>query len=167
MYQSHQRLSEAQAKLKLVLWDAEVASTQEIEIYQWLQSLGLPEEVVTRLHELLSFTQKIGSKIVAIGKIVLLKILEFVQAHPCLAAGMGIGAAIGAVLVGLVSSVPFLGSILAPVAATLGIIITGAGAVVGHRLDKQIGRDVSEVIQEFFGLLIDVLNIIFPNVAIA
>lgn len=167
MYQSKQKLSNAQAKLKLALWDAEATSASEPEVYSWLQSLGLPEEVVTRLHELLSFTQKIGSKIVAIGKIVLLKILEFVQAHPCLVAGMGIGVAIGAVLVGLVGSIPLLGPILIPIAATLGIIVTGAGAVVGHRLDKQIGRDVSEVIQEFFGLLIDVFNTLFPDVVIA
>lgn len=83
---------------------------------------------------------------------------------------MGIGAVIGAAIAGLITSVPFLGQLLAPLAAALGITVTAIGAVVGHRLDKQfqgVGEDIAEIAQQFFSLLSDVFNTAFRSVATA
>jgi len=163
-------LSTAQANLKLALWNAEAASVKSAEVYVELQELGLPEEVVSRLHELITFTKKVAGKVFAVGKIVFLKILEFIKAHPFLVVGMGIGAVIGAAIAGLITSVPFLGQLLAPLAAALGITVTAIGAVVGHRLDKQfqgVGEDIAEIAQQFFSLLSDVFNTAFRSVATA
>ncbi len=163
-------LSTAQANLKLALWNAEAASVKSAEVYVELQELGLPEEVVSRLHELITFTKKVAGKVFAVGKIVFLKILEFIKAHPFLVVGMGIGAVIGAAIAGLITSVPFLGQLLAPLAAALGITVMAIGAVVGHRLDKQfqgVGEDIAEIAQQFFSLLSDVFNTAFRSVATA
>lgn len=104
----NQNLSVPQANLKLALWNAEAESVKSIEVYVQLQELGLPEEVISRLHELVTFTKKVAGKVFAVGKIVVLKILEFVKAHPFLVVGVGIGAAVGAAIAGLITSIPFL-----------------------------------------------------------
>ncbi|QFS48817.1 hypothetical protein [Nostoc sphaeroides] len=161
------QLSAAQANLKLALWNAEAESVKSNEMYIQLQELGLPEEVVTRLHGLSTVTRKVSGKVFTLGKIVLIKIFEFVKAHPFLVAGVGIGAVVGAAIAGLITSIPLLGQLLAPIAAVLGITIIGVGAVVGHRLDKQfqgVGEDIVEIAQKFFALLTDVLNTVFGGI---
>jgi hypothetical protein len=70
----------------------------------------------------------------------------------------------------LITSVPFVGQLLAPVAMALGITITAVGAVVGHRLDKcfqGVGEDIFEIAKEFFKLVTDVFNTIFRDVVAA
>ncbi|HEY9625516.1 MAG TPA: hypothetical protein V6C78_34670 [Crinalium sp.] len=162
----NREISLAQANLKLALWHAEAESVKSSDVYAQIQELGLPEEVVSRLHELLTFTKKVAGKIFVVGKIILLKILEFVKAHPFLVIGSSIGAVVGTAIASLIISVPFLGPLLAPVALLLKVSITGIGAVVGHRLDKQfqgVGDDLIEVSQLFFALLSRILNTVFPN----
>lgn len=166
----NQNLSTAQANLKLALWNVEAESVKSSEVYAQLQELGLPEEAVSRLHGLITFTKKVAGKVFAVGKIVLLKILEFIKAHPFLVIGVGIGAVIGSAIAGLITSIPFLGQLLAPVAAVLGVTITAIGAVVGHRLDKQfkgVGGDIAEIVQQFFSLLSSVINAAVFSVATA
>jgi hypothetical protein len=167
---NNQNLSKGQANLKLALWNAQAESTKSSEVYAQLHELSLPKEFISRLHELISFTKKVGGKVFAVGKIVLLKILEFVKAHPFLVVGAGIGAVVGAAIAGLITSVPFLGQVLVPVAAALGITVTVMGAVVGYRLDKQfpnVGEDVGEIVKDFFTLFADVFNTVFRNVVTA
>ncbi|MEP0859304.1 hypothetical protein [Trichocoleus sp. DQ-U1] len=166
----NQNLSTAQANLKLALWNVKAESTKSSEVYAQLQELELPEEIVSRLHELITFTKKVSGKVFAIGKIVVLKILEFVKAHPFLVVGAGIGAVIGAAIAGLIISIPFLGQLLAPLAKALGITVFVVGAVVGHRLDKKfqgVGEDIAEIAQQFFSFFADVLNTVFRNVVTA
>ena len=166
----NQKLSLAQSNLKLALWNAEADSITSSQLYAEIQELGLPQEIVSRLHELITFTKRVTGKVYAIGKIVLLKIIEFVKAHPFLVAGAGIGAVIGAAITGLITSIPFIGPLLAPLATVLGITITTVSMVIGHRLDKQfpeVGKDIAEIIQEFFSLFSDVFNIIFRDVIVA
>jgi hypothetical protein len=130
----------------------------------------LPHDVAIRLHELISVTKKVSNKVFAIGKIVIIKIIDFVKAHPFLVIGAGIGAAVGAAVATLITSVPFIGQLLAPVAMALGITITAVGAVVGHRLDKSfkgVGEDIFEIAKEFFKLVTDVFNEIFRHVVTA
>lgn len=162
-------VSPAQANLKMALWQVDADSMSSTELYAWLVDSGLPHEVNIRLHELITYTKKVGSKVIAVGKIVLIKILEFVKTHPNLAMGVALGAAVGL----LVNSVPVLGSVLAPLATVLGITI---GAIAGHRLDKGkevnegiigVAQDIIEIAREFFKLFIAVFNAIFRNVITA
>lgn len=165
-----QELSTAQANLKLAIWNAEAESVKSGNLYIELQTLGLPEEVVSRLHQILTYTKKVAGKVFSVGKIVLLKIIEFVKAHPFLVAGMGIGAVVGSAIASLIISIPFIGQLLAPLAAILGVTVAAVGAVVGHRLDKQfqnVGEDIVEIAQHFFALLADIFNTVFRSIATA
>jgi hypothetical protein len=161
-----QELSIAQANLKLALWDAQAKAVGSSDLYIAIQELGLPEEVNSRLHQLLTYSKTVGNKVFSIGKIILLKIIEFVKAHPFLVAGISMGATVGAAIASLITSIPFLGPLLSPIAALLGITITLFGAVIGYNLDKRfpnVGKDVVEIAQLFFSLVTDVLRSIFSD----
>lgn len=165
-----QELSPAQAELKLALWQADANSMTSAELYAWLVDSGLSHDVTTRLHEIIQMTKRVGTKVIEVGKIVLIKIIEFVKAHPFLVMGAGIGAAVGAAVTSLIISIPILGQILAPVATALGIVITVVGAVIGHNFDKKfkgVGQDIFEIAKSFFDLLADVINTVFRHVVIA
>ncbi|MEQ9368468.1 MAG: hypothetical protein RIG63_05470 [Coleofasciculus chthonoplastes F3-SA18-01] len=153
----------------MALWQVDADSMSSSDLYVWLIDSNLPKQVIMRLHELATYTKKADQNVIAVGKIILIKIIEFIKAHPNLAIGAALGAAVGL----LVNSIPFLGSILAPLATTLGITI---GAIAGHRLDKgkevnqgifAIAQDIIKIAREFFQLLIDVFNPVFRHVIIA
>ena len=162
-------LSLPQANLKMALWQVDADAMSSSDLYVWLNDIGLPHEVSIRLHELATYTKKAGNKVLFIGQILLIKIIEFVKAHPNLAIGAAVGAAVGI----LASSIPFVGPLLAPLATALGIPI---GAIAGHRLDRGkevsdgiigIAQDIIEIAKAFFQLMIDVFNTIFCNVITA
>lgn len=171
-----QQLSLPQANLKMALWQVEAEAMSSSSLYVWLDNIGLPYEVGIRLHELITYTKKISNKILAVGKMILIRIIEFVKAHPHLSIGIAVGAAVGF----LVNTIPFIGPVLAPLAAALGMTI---GAIAGHRLDKDtqdkrisnsgiieiigITEDLIEITRDFFALLADVFNIFFRHVVTA
>ncbi|MGL5795034.1 MAG: hypothetical protein ACRC06_11640, partial [Waterburya sp.] len=106
----------ANSNLEMALLQATADSFTSNEIYVWLLDSGLPTQITTKLHELITYTKKVGKKIFAVGKIILIKIIEFVKAHPHLVTGIGIGLTVGIAVQTLVSSIPFIGAVLAPVA---------------------------------------------------
>ncbi len=167
-----QTLSLPQANLKISLWQVDADSINSSELYVWLNNLGLPSEASMRLRELDTYTKRLRDKIIPVGKIILLKIIEFVKAHPNLSKGIAIGAAVGF----LVNSIPFIGPLLAPLAGALGIVVFG---IAGHRLDKStrgkgiqngilgIAQDVIEITSDFFKLVVEVFNAVFNQVITA
>ncbi|WP_256672902.1 hypothetical protein [Pseudomonas sp. v388] len=116
-------------------------------------------------------TQRIGNKVVSIGKLIVMKLRDFITAHKNLAIGTVLGAAIAS----LVTATPLLGSILAPLGALLGLMI----AVTGHQRDKHPdgnGRGVSleelpqnliEMARTYFDLFIETFQIIMAEFASA
>ncbi len=155
-----------QARLELALWQADADMTSNSNLYLRLTEMGLPSEVAIRLKGLLEFVKPIGDKMISIGKIIALKLIEFIEQHPNLATGMALGAALSS----LIASIPFLGPILAPIALPLGITV---GAIAGHRMDKAqggtmngdlslipIAQDVIEIARAFFQLFIDTLTVV-------
>lgn len=160
-------LSPAQAKLKLALLNAEATAVKSSDVYLELQTFDLPPEVTSRLHDLLQVTKPIGGKVIAVGKVVLLQILEFIKQHPFLVTSLGVGAVIGTAVAGLITSIPLLGGVLAPLAAALGITITVLAGVVGYELDKNfqgVGQDIVEMAELFFRLLSNIVNTVFREV---
>ena len=152
-----------QARLELALWQADADMTRNSDLYIRLTEMGLPSEIAIRLKGLLEFVKPVGDKMISIGKIIALKLIEFIEQHPNLATGMALGAAVSS----LIASIPFLGPILAPIALALGITV---GAIAGHRMDKaqggtmnddlgliHIAQDVIEIARAFFQLFIDTL----------
>ena len=153
-----------QAKLEVVLWQADADMVSSSDLYIRLTEMGLPSEVAIRLKELLEIVKAIGGRVISIGKIIVIKLIEFIERHPNLATGMALGAAVSS----LIASIPFLGPILAPIAMLLGIAI---GGIAGHRVDKAqggkmdgdlgtiaIAQDVIEIARAFFQLFIDTLT---------
>lgn len=152
-----------QARFEMALWQAEADMAGSSDLYIRLTEMGLPSELAIRLKELLDLVKPIGDKMVSIGKIIVLKLIEFIEKHPNLATGVALGAAVSS----LIASIPFLGPILAPVAMPLGIAV---GAIAGRRVDKaqggkmnsdvgliSIAQDVIEIARAFFQLFIDTL----------
>jgi len=155
----------ASARLELTVLNAEAESVASSDLYAWLRQSGLPSEAAIRLTNFVDTVQYIGDQMISIGKIIILKIIEFCKAHPNLSAGIAVGAAVGAI----VSLIPILGSYLAPIALALGVTI---GAVRGHRLDQAAGGEshqgkskfmivtesLIEIAREFFALLGEIIN---------
>ena len=164
-------LSLPQANLKLALWNVEANSIPDSDLYVWISNSGIPDDIAIRLYELIQHTKKIGNKVISIGKIILIKIVEFIKEHPHLSIGVALGIIIGL----LVNSIPFIGPILSPLAFVLGITV---GAIAGHRLDKRaknsqlydtdsiIGsaEEVLEIVKEFFQLMVEVFNLVLTEV---
>lgn len=161
-------LTPAQANLELIMLNAEANSIPSSNLYLWLRESGLPSEIAIRLRSFADTTAQVVGSVVSVGKIVLLRIIDFVKANPHMAIGIAIGGAIGA----LSSMIPFLGPYLAPLAIAVGATL---GAVAGHRSDKiakgdvvntgliAVAQDIIEIAKEFFTLIIDIFNIVFQG----
>lgn len=152
-----------EAKLELALLNARTYDIDRIDMITQLTNKGLSQEVVTRMDTLWDKTKFIAGETVQIGKIIIIKIWEFVEANPNMAIGMAVGAAIGA----LTNMIPFIGPFLAPITMALGAVIGGAA---GHRIDKMnkgqkvsdgiigIAEDIVSMAKEFFKLFAEILN---------
>jgi hypothetical protein len=129
--------------------------------------LGVHPEIVFRLERVWEYTKRVGQRVMHIGRLVLVKIIEFIEAHPQMCIGAALGAAVGA----LASGLPILGSVLAPVIIVIGSIF---GAVVGHDLDReeagfparrggplrQTIESLAAIAKEFFRLFIELVNVV-------
>lgn len=158
--------SKAQANLQLAIWSRQAESTSSEELYVRIQKLGLPEDVVSMLHSLILKVQQIAGKVIQIGKIILIKLLEFIEDHLFLSIGTGIGALLGAALASLITAVPFIGPFLTPIAQALGLTITAVGAIAGHNLDKilpSVGKSLVDVAKEFFKFFQGILRTILQD----
>ena len=135
-------------------------------VYRWLMSTHLPQDLVDLIYDLMEKTRVIGGRVLRIGKVIVLKLIEFAKTHP----GLAIGAALGAGLAYLVAQVPWIGTVLAPLAAALGIFV---GAAIGHGVDqgrnpgemnwKAIAADGIAATSEGLRLLAEVLRVAFEN----
>ncbi len=163
-------LTNAQKKLELIILNSEASSITSSDFFARLKDCGLSDEVAIRLKGIAEITSEIGQRVIHIGKLILMKIIEFIKAHHNMAVGIAIGAAIGV----FVNSIPWIGPFLAPIAALLGVTV---GALAGHRLDKAesgltnnsgivaIGQNVIEIATEFFKLFLDILSLVKDGLA--
>jgi len=149
-------LSPQKARFELMLLNAEAPRQTYEDFVVDAVARGVPVEIITRMKELWAFSKKIGNEVIAVGKIVVQKVLAFLSAHPSLSWGLLLGAAVAA----LVASIPLLGAVLAPLAALLGPV---AFAAAGASMDKGLStlEPASALIalaQAFFELLASVFN---------
>ncbi len=122
-------LTPSQSLAQLSILNAEVGDVDFEDVLVRELIARWPPELVTRLEDLWSATREIAGEIVAVGKIIVLKILEFIRAHPKIA----IGAAVGAIVGVLTSAIPFIGSLIAPLATTVSVLY---GAAIGAAMEK-------------------------------
>lgn len=90
----------------------------------------IPSEIRMRLINLCQTTRRIGGKTVRVGKIVVINILDAIRKNPNTAIGVVLAACISV----LVTQIPWLGLILAPIVAILSGWLFAAS---GYRLDRQ------------------------------
>lgn len=111
-----------EAKLELALIEGELIEADKVDLITHLTNQGIPQEVINRISQLWETTKLVAGEAVSIGKIIIHKIWEFLQANPNIAAGMALGAFI-------CLFIPILGPVLMPLAIAV-------GAVIGIRLDN-------------------------------
>lgn len=124
-----QRLQPKQALFELTLINAESSDIEFDDVVIDSLKRDIPAELVTRLSELWTQTKVVAGEVIAVGRIIVRKIVDFLLDNPKLT----IGIAVGAALTALVSSIPFIGPLLAPMAATVSMLY---GAGVGASMQK-------------------------------
>jgi hypothetical protein len=145
-------LSEAQALLEIDLLNTEAHPKGESSewgfvdvVTEGLQS-GIPADVLTRMKDLWEVTAKIGGELIQIGKIILIKLVEFLRANPKLTASLALGAAVYF----LTHAVPVFGPILAPLFAVL------ATAVAMYKTTSL--DEVVAMAKQFFQVMVEAFN---------
>lgn len=115
-----------------------------------LANRGLPLTIITRLEALWDITKTIGNTVVNIGRIIIAKIVEFIEAHPHALLSLALCAIVDAFL----GQLPFLGSILKP-------LLNAILIYYGLKLD---GNDVFEALfnlaKDFIALIVDIFKIV-------
>jgi hypothetical protein len=144
-----------QALLEVSMLNAEVSSQSFEDVVVEGISGGIPPEVLTRMKDIWGNTKEIAGEVIEIGKIIIMKIIEFLKAHPKLAASLAIGAAVYL----LTHAIPFIGPLLAPLLAAASAIYA-FGSVTS--LDETIN-----MAKKFFQLLVDIFNTVASRWALA
>ena len=154
------------ALFELSLMNAEGSSAVFDDFYIWGTSKGIPPEILTRLKVLWDYTKDIAGETVAVGKIIVTTIRDFMISNQQIAIGVAIGAAVGL----LTASIPFLGAALAP----LGTILSSVyGAGVGAALENgETTADATSPIvaainlaKKFFELLVAVFRAVQSHIS--
>ncbi|WP_295404438.1 hypothetical protein [uncultured Thiocystis sp.] len=163
------RMTGTEAKLELMILNADTQALEWTDMATLLHGRGASLELVTRMQDLWEKTKVVGGVLVNIGRVIVLKIWEFMRANSNMVLGTVLGAALGA----LVNLIPWIGPLLAPIAMTIGITL---GMLHGHRLDKlaegqqvsySIIEDLITAAKRFFQLFADIFLALrdeyFPN----
>jgi hypothetical protein len=116
----------------LLLEEIKAEEYDKNSISDFLMLKNVDQNIKNYMLKLYDITENIGGDMVKIGKIIVVKIIEFVKANPNMLIGMAIGAAAGALASSVVSWVPFIGQLLQGLAIAAGAFI---GAISGKRID--------------------------------
>lgn len=130
--------------------EQEYNDTTKRDVFSWMINKGVAIEIVTRLHELWDFSLKMGDKLYHIGKIIVIKLVEFVKRNP----NMSTGIAIGLGLSWLISQVPVLGWLLGPLVT---LILTVHFMYKGHLKDHP-DSNIFTACGECFKVVVDIIS---------
>ena len=161
-------MTEAQAKLKLLALEATTNDFNKLDMIVKFTNLGLSQEVITRIQDLFDFTKKIGNQIIHIGKIIMKKLINFINENPNLTIGLAVGVGLSVLTGMLISAVPVVGVPLSGIVSSIvGMISIPLGILKGHRLDKvmqgeyvsnSVIEDLITVAKKFWALFVDILE---------
>ena len=149
-------LSPEQGLFELTLMNSETSDYSFDTMVVEAIHRGLPPEVITRLKELWEKTKVVAGEVIAVGKIIVQQILEFIKSNPKLSIGMAVGAAVAV----LISGIPILGPLLAPIAAVVSMVyFAGVGALIDKGdYSGSLSAAVIELATKFFELLKSIFN---------
>jgi len=128
-------------KMALMTMESQAKQKTALDFFNEFTNMGLSQETVTAFKEISMKTAKdVAGKTIEIGKIIVMKIIEFIKENPELTVGMAIGGAIGA----LAAFIPFIGPFIAPLSVGLGIT---AGAIIGNHVSdvKSVDEGIDKV----------------------
>ncbi|MGJ0310771.1 hypothetical protein [Aliarcobacter cryaerophilus] len=156
-------------QFELLGLQAKAAKLEEIDFITNFTNLGLPQEVITRLQSLFKEVKDIAGQTINIGKIIIMKLMEFVKNNPNMAIGLAVGVGLSVLAGMLASTVPFVGVWLSGIVSTIvGFITIPVGLLRGHRLDKALNdkeyvgdslfEDMITIMKKFWKLLVDIFS---------
>lgn len=161
-------MDKVKGKMDLLILESKASSFDEIDFVTDLINKGVSKEIVTRLQLLGSQIKYVGNQSIKIGKIILMKLWDFIKENPNLAVGFAIGLGLATLVGMLISVIPFIGvwlsGIITPIIAIITIPI---GTLKGHRLDKvangepvsdSILEDLITIAKKFWTLIVDIFT---------
>ena len=144
--------------------DNEAKELTELDWARFCAVNNIPTEIATRVQDLMKVVKNVAGHTINIGRIVVMKIIQFVENNPRLIIGM----AIGAVVLSLISLIPFIGPMLAPLAMAIGVFVGGAfgayldkvanGKAVSDSSIGSIAEGAIEAAKNFLELFIDIIK---------
>lgn len=176
------QLTSSQARLKLTILNKQAEAKKNWELYSEMRALGLPDEIIAILQKIVKATSKVAGTVVSIGKIIVIKLLEYVAKHPLQVAGLAVGLgatyALGVALSGLFALVPTLphwwgiGSLLTRLAMIIPnlcktiffpamILSPVVGCVAGETFDKkypEVRESLQQIAKDFFEFFAETIN---------
>ena len=152
-------LEPKRALFELSILNAECSDREFEDVLLESLKRNIPPEIVTRLKDLWAQTKLIAGEVIAIGKIIVGKIVDFLLSNT----HVMIGIALGAVLSSLILSIPILGFLLKPLAGTVSAISTmywagvGASMQVGDNSLSPMSATI-ELAKKFFEMFSSIIN---------
>jgi len=115
------------------------------QVRRIIDNLNISADAKSLLYSISKATIKIGEYVLKIGR----KIIEFVCILFKEYRNAGFGMIFGAIAGVLISSIPFIGAILGPLITPLFIVFGMVKGLVEDMKDKQIEREIIEIIGKF------------------
>jgi hypothetical protein len=146
-------MKQQDALLELSMLNAESTEYDFTDVKVKCIKNGIPIEIITRMENLWQTTKLIAGEIVAIGKIIVMKIYDFVVANTHLAMGMALGVSLGAII----AIIPIFGPLLSPLVASVSVIY---GGIQGSKMDHNTQNSMEALIlaaKGVFQLLADIV----------
>ena len=149
-------LSPEKGLFELTLLNAESSgSTFDDVVIEGIKN-GIPPEILTRLKGIWEVTKQIAGEVVAVGKIVIKQIFDFIKNNPHITIGLALGAAVAT----LVGGIPLLGPLLQPTSQLIGSIYgagIGAALQAGDTSGSLYGAAIA-LASAFFELFKNIIN---------
>lgn len=144
------------AQLTLADWEHAAVDMDWTDVATMLVAMGdIKGDILLELERLWDVTKEIDGKVFHVGRIIL-KIIDFIKAHPNIANVMLIGAAIGS----LISMIPLIGSVLGPLATTICAFL---GFASGARLYILVAdtpfQKLVMIAKDFFATLAEIFDL--------
>lgn len=164
------------AQMELLALEARLSKFNELDFITELTNKGLANEIVTRLQIIGEKVSYVANQSFQIGKIILMKLWDFIKENPNLSIGFAIGLGLALLSGMLVNVVPFIGTWLSGIVTPLVALITiPVGTLRGHRLDKltkgeivadSIMEDLITIVKKFWNLLVDIFKTLKDEIRI-
>lgn len=149
-------LKPEEGMFELSLLNAEASETKFDDFVVDAIERGIPPELITRLKDIWGAAQTIAGEVVAVGRIILGRIMDFVKQNPKLTLGLALGAAVAA----LVGGIPLIGPLLQPLSAWVATLYGGGVGAAMQQGDFSGSpfTAATELASKFFELLVTIFR---------